>query len=223
MQASVIAKIRNLAPSAANRWTDTFIRSMAHVADLILCEQAEVNWSTHNIALSADAIYFALPSNAIWVSAVLYSEDGTTFNDGVLWPVTINELDQTDPTWPDTSGTRPTHYFILSTPGGEGARIAIYPHMSTVTTEKIRLVYLACRPVNNLTMAALTVPEKIEDIYYVPMTLALMYGAFDTDMAQHYYGRAMQGINLVRGMYANRYDDVFHQDRPASTMGGQLA
>lgn len=223
LQNSVIAKIRNLAPNGANRWTDSFIRSMVHFADMMLCEQAEINWARSDISLTASATYFAVPVSAIWVGAVLYSEDGTTYNDGVLWPVTINELDQTNPTWKDTIGTKPTHYFLLSTPGTSGSRIGIYPKMSAATSQKIRIVCLACRPDNNLLMFATSVPENIEDIYYVPMVMAMLYGGFDTNTANHYLDRAMNGINIIRGMYANRRDDVFSNDSPMSAMGGQLA
>lgn len=221
LQGSVTSKVRGLAPNATNRWTDAFILSMIYVADLILCEQAEVNWATKDIALTNDANYFSIPKDAVWIGAVLFSEDGTTFNDGVLWPTTMNELDQCDEKWKDTGGTKPTHYLLLSTPGTPGGAIVIYPHMNTVTSQAIRIVYLACR--SSSEMSSIVYPEKIEDIYYVPMTLSLMYGGFDSKMAIHYYIRAMNGIKIAKSLYGNRKDDVFHQSRPASPMGGQLA
>lgn len=220
---SVTAKIRNLMPNATYRWTDSFIRSMIHVADLILCEQAGVMWSHKDITLTASATYFAVPTDVVWVGAVSYSTDGTTFNDGVLWPTTFNELDQLDPDWADTTGTKPTHYFLLSTPGTDGARIAIYPKMTSVTAHKIRLHGLLCLPDNNLSFAALTRPEKIEDIYYVPMVLALLYGSFDPDLAKHYWGRAMGAIPVVRSEYNDHRDDAFFMGRPESPAGGQFA
>lgn len=221
--ASVTAKVRNTLPNAGSRWTDSFIRSMIHVADLILREQAEIDWGTTDITLTQDGIYFALPTGCIWVGAVVYSNDGTNFDDGVLWPVTINELDVLDPTWPDTSGTKPTHYFMLSTPGMDSTRIAIYPKMSAVTGEKIRVSYLRAYVDNSLAIDSLTVPNFLEDSFYVPMVLSLLNGSLNPDAALHYWEKAQGGLAVIRARYGSRTDDVFHMDRPASPAGGQLA
>jgi len=213
---SVIAKVRSTAPGTGTRWPDSALQKLVHAADCSISEAAEKAWSTHDISLLADAFYYALPEDVIAVKSVTYSSDGTNFDDGVLLPMTYDKLDGLSLTWMDDRGTQPHHYWLLSCPGVIGySKIGVYRAMSTVTSEQIRVTYLACTPDNNATFEALATPdaEWIEDDIYVPYVLAHMAAPVEPKLAKMYMDRFWKNLPEARIYWQARQSEYPAQMR----------
>jgi len=188
---SVLVKIRDIFPGSSSRWDDTFTKKLIHLADCSIRSKIGSLFAYTDISLLADATYYALPTATVQVLGLLYSEDGTNFDDGVLRSTTYDRLDLVDPTWKDTRGERPSHYWLLSTPGVPGySKFGIYPSLSGPSVEKVRVHFVACLPDNNATFLAQAEPQSaewVEDAVYVPFVAAMMLGGYEQKMALHYW------------------------------------
>ena len=206
---SVTEKVRNLAPDRTNRWDDAFIRKLVHAADCAIKEEAGSSWGSTDIALLDNVAYYTLPTNVVAVGKVEFSLDGTTFDDGLLKPITYKTLDEDlSRTWRDDRGTQPHHYLLLSTPGIHNySKILIWRPVSSVTSETIRVHFTQCYPHNTSDFSDQTVPEEVEDLAYVPYVLALLYAPEDHDQFKDYWFESLDGILRVRTKYGSQYGE----------------
>ena len=203
----VTQKIRDRVPDSAGRWEDSHIRSMLHLADLAIKEEAESYWGTETISLQSGSLYYGLPESIIAVRAVEFSTDGSDY-DYRLKPITYDKLDRVDGNWMNATATIPEHYLLISAPGVEGySRIMIWRPIASVTNETIRLQCLKCFPENNLSFVAATAPGEIQDRLYVPYTLALLYGTIDPRRASSYMEEYGQNVSDVASRYGSRYEE----------------
>jgi hypothetical protein len=220
----VTAKIRALVPESSGRWTDAAIGVLVHQADLMVGEQCDTTWSHTDITLVAGSLYYPLPTSIIGVGAVALGVNGTDFIDGTLFPCTISDLDESDVNWRSTAGTAPTHYSLLGAPGSESSRIMLWPAMSTVTTEKVRVTHLFSTITNNALMIGKSAAPEIQDSVYVPLVLGMMFAPLDAARANLYFRRAFDEMPSVRGGFVSPYSGGMASDTSpgVSRIGGQL-
>lgn len=220
---NVIAKVRLEYPDSASRWSDTFLQKLVHAADCAIREEAEIDWSQTDITLLDGAIYYALPEAAIYVDKVLMGLDGSTFDDGYLETTYYDRLDSLSPTWQDDGGTQPRHYWLLSTPGVPGfSKIGVYPKINSVTSEKIRVIYLACKPNNDAAFGTVASDpnEWIEDMAYVPYVLCHLYAELDPKLSQEYWAMFRSSLPKIRARVQRRqieWPDAMRSGGPSHT------
>ena len=137
----VTERVRTYYRYGSARYDDTHVQKMVHAADCAIREHAEFTYATEDITLQAGTIYYALPSDVIKVCSVLYSSDGTTFDDGVLKPFVLSDLDATYRLWTTNTGGTPEHYSVLGTPGIDSCYLMAWMPMSSTSGEKVRVVH----------------------------------------------------------------------------------
>lgn len=206
----VTSRIRLQYPHSTDVWTDNTIQRAAHMADMIVKEQAETLWAEIEIDLVADAIYYDLPRGCIWVGGAVFASDGATYKDQTLLPTTYEELDAFHPNWHDQRGTKPTRYLLLSAPGVESySKIMLWPALSSRTTETVKVKYLACLPDLNLSMTASQISEWAVDQIYTPLTAAILLGVARPDEAQALIEAALEKMPKLRAEYQSKYGDFW--------------
>jgi hypothetical protein len=220
----VTAKIRNLVPESIGRWSDAALAVLIHQAEMMVGEQCDSDWTTTDISLLQGTLYYPLPKTLIGVGSVTYAENGTDFIDEVLWPCTMRDLDESDRTWRDRSGTHPTHYCLLGAPGGESSRILLWPALAVVTTQKVRVTHLFSYYLNDATLTARVMTHEAQNAVYVPLVLGMMYANIDAARANLYFRNAFDAMGSVRAGFTSPYSGGFPSDIApgVSRLGGQL-
>lgn len=188
----VTDRVKRLVPNYGSRWTDALIQSVVHLADAAVREEAETVWKSHDITLNGGALWYSLPNDVVTVESVMYSIDGTDF-DKPLYPAAFAELDRMSYSWNDDTGISPTYYSLWCAPGtSDYSRIMIWPAVSAATAEKIRVNYLGAYS-DEGALAAVDVPDWVQDRVYVPFVLGVLLRLEDPDRAEdhmaEFYGR----------------------------------
>lgn len=208
--ARTIARLRAKYPESADRWSDADLLKVVHLCDMLVREQCETLWSEVEITLTEGALYYALYTSLIWVGTVQFSLDGTTFKDGVLRQVTLAEMDEADPRWPERTGPEPTLWMPMSMPGVKNySKIMLWPKMTAVTAEKVRVRGLACYPSANISMAAATEERGLIDAIYVPLASAMLTGTIRPDEATRELQKALRAMPEAYGRYQSKNSDWY--------------
>ena len=169
--------------------------------------------------------HYNLPTNMVAIDTVLYSTDGTTFDDGELEPSTIHDFHNDHYKWSELRGVEPGYYALLGCPGASGSKIVVYPALSTVTSNAIRVRYLRCRAEAGTNFLADTAQGWVEDEVYIPHVMAQLHAQRDKRLFRRYWAEYLINVNKLRGASRSRYGETKDSigafgDYPAS--GGQL-
>jgi hypothetical protein len=195
----VVGKVRQMMPDYANRWGDDFIESIVALADSTIREEAETVWMSTDIELNNYALWYSLPNSVVCVSSVQFSRDGVTW-DTELTPISIDELDHTSNSWNDDYGLEPTNYCLWCAPGTSNwARIMLWPAISATSGETVRVNYVGCYPATG-DLAAVDVPDWVQDAVYVPYTMAMLVRNDDPSLASDYlseYSRKLPDVCIA--------------------------
>lgn len=199
----VTSLVRTLNPYHGARWSDSRIERAIHLADLAICEGAEVVWDSHEIELDDGELYYSIPDEIVSVRSVEYSYDGVNY-EAVLTPCTIADLDRRSSTWPDDTGSSPDCYVLPSITGSSAySQIILWRPIASTTGEKIRINYVKCRPeVGDL--AGVSIPDDIQQTVYLPYVLAMLHADDDADTARMYMAEYYRGLEKVRVRYDHR-------------------
>lgn len=201
----VLTKVRLRVPDVANRWSDSDIQKAIHLADLAVKEEGETSWTSQEISLTDDTMYYDLSTSAVAVSAVEFATDGSDY-DYMLRPITYSELDKISHKWQTLTGSIPSHYLLLSAPGTEGyGKIMIWRPIASVSSETIRVWYAQCIPTFGVSMAAATAPAWVQDAVYVPYTLSVLTAKYDPRRAAGFMNAYDEGIAQIRKRYRKEY------------------
>lgn len=205
-----IARLRAKYPESADRWSDADLLKVVHLCDMLVREECETRWAEVEITLAANALYYALDTSLIWIGTVQFSLDGTTFKDGVLRQVTLAEMDEADPRWPERTGPEPTLWMPMSMPGVPNySKIMLWPKMTAVTAEKVRVRGLACYPVANLSLAAALEERALIDAIYVPLAAAMLTGTIRPAEATKELQKALRAMPEAYGRYQSKNADWY--------------
>lgn len=210
----IVARFRVLFPDGRERFTDSFIASLAHAADCVIREECEASWDTYDFSLYPGVLYYQVPEDVLAIKAVRFSRNGTTFNDGVLSGTSYDDLDRFDVKWVDRQGTDPTHYLVSSAPGvpldtgpgGTGySKILIWRPTAAATGQKIRIEYLSYHEANDSGFTAETARSDLIDLVYLPYILAAVYASVDLNMFVENWRKYREGIPRARAIFSSRY------------------
>lgn len=204
---ATIAKVRSMFPESAAAWSDATVQSVIYMADLLVKERAESTWMTATITLQQDGLYYDLPETVIWLGAVSFGRDGSTFKDGTLVAATMAEMDATVLDWENTKSTKPTRYILLSTPGIVGySKIILWPAMSSATVEKVKLEFIGCYA-KNLSFAAQTCEQWVVDDIYGPLVSSMLIASRDQNQAAYLRDNALGEIPRLFAQSHSKYGD----------------
>ena len=208
LRSEVIEQVRLLEPDSATRWPTATLNSVVHWADCLIKEEAPLWCSHENISLVADTTYYDLDEKAVQVVGVDWLQDGSSI-DGPLSPTTTRELDCKSLSWRDEAGSEPEAYFLYSTPGiKDQAQIGIYPRLSSVDSEKIRVYIQACvASPGDSELTPLADDLALRDVY-APLVLAILLPPMDEKMAAYYFGQYRKNVERLRQRYANEYPSL---------------
>jgi hypothetical protein len=186
------------------------------MADLAICEAAEVEWASYVIELNDGEMYYTLPSDIISVRTVEYSFDGVTY-EKVLTPATLEDLDRISIGWQDDTGSDPSLYVLLSAPGsGDNSQILVWRPVASTSGEKIRINYTKCRE-NVSSLASVTAPNDIMETVYLPYVLSILFTDEDMELANMYMGQFQRGLSRLKVRYNHRTQE---RVEALSDMGG---
>jgi hypothetical protein len=212
----VTSMVRTMAPGHDDRWSDARIYRTIHMADLAICEAAEVEWASYVIELNDGEMYYTLPSDIISVRTVEYSFDGVTY-EKVLTPATLEDLDRISIGWQDDTGSDPSLYVLLSAPGsGDNSQILVWRPVASTSGEKIRINYTKCRE-NVSSLASVTAPNDIMETVYLPYVLSILFTDEDMELANMYMGQFQRGLSRLKVRYNHRTQE---RVEALSDMGG---
>ena len=204
---ATIAKVRSMFPESAAAWSPATVQSVIYMADLLVKERAESTWMTATITLQQDGLYYDLPEYVIWLGAVSFGRDGSTFKDGTLVATTMAEMDATVIDWENTKATKPTRYILLSTPGIINySKIILWPAMSAVSAEKVRLEFIGCYA-KNLSFVAQMCEQWVVDDIYGPLVASMLIASRDQNQAAYLRDRALGEIPRLFAQSHSKYGD----------------
>lgn len=207
--ASTIAKIRSMYPESADAWSDAIITNAIYMVDLLTKERAESMWDSYDITLQENGLYYDLPERIIWMGAVSFGIDGSTFKDGMLTRSTLADMDEKKIDWENQKGSKPTEYVLLSTPGiRDYSKIILWPAMSSVTAQKVRLEYIACYNQDLSFLSQQCDQWVVEDIY-APMVAALLAASRDVDRAGGLFTAAVAATSRLFTQSRAKYGDFY--------------
>lgn len=207
--AATLAKVRRMFPESAGAWSDATVQSAIYMADLLVKERAESTWMTQDLTLVQDGLYYDLPESVIWLGAVTYGRDGSTFKDGALAATTLADMDERIPNWETMKSMKPTHYILLSAPGIVNySKIILWPAMASRTTEKVRLEYIGCYAYN-LSFVAQTCEQWVVDDIYGPLVASMLIASREPDRAADLYARALAQIPRLFAESHSKYGDFY--------------
>jgi hypothetical protein len=199
----VTSMVRTLAPGHDDRWSDARIENTIHLADLAICEAAEVVWASYEIDLNDGAMYYALPDEVVAVRTVEYSYDGINY-EAVLTPISLDDLDRISTTWQDDSGVGPQYYVLLSAPGTPGySQILLWRPVASTSGEKIRINYVKCRP-DASDLSGVEMPNDIMETVYLPYVLAVLFSEEDPALSEGYMAEFNRGLWRLATRYNHR-------------------
>ena len=211
----VIAGVRTYLPDGAERYSDSFLTSLAHAADCVIKDECETLWDDYSFSLYPGVSYYDVPEDVIAVRNVRFSKDGSTFNDGVLTGTSFNDLDNFDIRWKQRRGVEPSHYMLLSAPGvptdtGPGetgySKILIWRPLSAVTTQKIKLEYLAYfTSADHLSFLVQEERAEVIDAAYVPYIMAAIYANVSVEQYVQWWQKYREGVRKTRSIYLSKY------------------
>jgi len=209
----VISRVRALHPDSEGRFSDTLLSSYANAADSLVRERTGMSVTHTDIALLPNVIYYALPSDAIAIKDVLWSSDGGSFDEGILNPMTFRDLDDRTRFWKSDTGSRPEWYGILGTPGAPGCYIMVWRPV-TDEGQEIRVVY---RTKNTSDLSGRHI-----DLAILPYVMSLIYAQDDEDLFNYWFGKYLEGVEILAGEYRNRHGDSMGGPHSVSMSGGNL-
>lgn len=185
-----IARVRALLPVNESRFSDTLLTQYANAADSLVRERARLTLSEKDITLLPSVVYYGLPSDVIEVKEVLYSSDGTNFDDGVLAAASFRDLDDNARFWKDETADRPYWYGILGTPGTAGCYLYIWRPISTAGGA-IRVVYSGTSTDD--------MPTRYIDDAVLPYVMSLIYAQDDPELFKYWFGKFVVGLDKLSG------------------------
>jgi len=204
---TVTERVRTYYPYGSTRYTDPEIQEMVHAADCAIREKTECTHGTVDIPLQANTLWYSLSSDVVRVRSVLYSTDGTTFDDGVLKACSLRDLDSTYRLWTSNRGGTPEHFSVLGTPGVSSCYLLVWMPLTAVSDQTVRVEYSKCYPTNNSAFTALDdIDDKMIDACYVPHVLSQMY-AMQSDgnrNFQSYWLEYLAGAERYRSLFASK-------------------
>lgn len=198
-------KLRDILPGQIGvTWPTGTVNSLIMAADAATKERTQSWFVTEEISLEADEDTYDLGSSFISIKSVEYAADGTTYN-GYLTPVTPEDLDKINYRWRADTGTEPEYFFLLGAPGLQadqtyhenGSQIVIYPKLSSVTAQKIK--------VKGFGIGATTdyVPDEVLDLCHVPYVAAMLTFHENNKLGSHYWSEFKRGCEIVTARYFN--------------------
>jgi len=186
------------------QWSDTYIETLCLAAAHAAAERIGYQWVTQTINLVNDQHEYALGSTFVDVKTVLYSRDGTTFDDWIS-PVSMQKLDRSWHRWRQDRGT-PGYYVLLSAPGlqdvstqGISAKIMIYPADSSVGSSKIKVSGVG------IATATSNVPDGVQERVHVPYVMAILRAVQDPGEAKMWYEKYLYEADKMRGRFITPY------------------
>jgi hypothetical protein len=209
----VLAKLQKRLPNqiGTNRqWTTTYISSLTLAAAHAAEERIGMTWVSSAISLTNGANEYAVPTTFIEVVSVEFSLDGTTYTRH-LDACTLDDLDGLSMTWRDDTGSEPTRYALLSTPGTQGvaspqgARIIIHRKLATAGSAKIRLNGWG------IGTAATTVPDDVQERVLVPYIMAILRAEHDVREAKWHYDKFISACDEIKGRFIAPYAEQPHR------------
>ena len=204
VQAGVLEKLNDLVPGQIGdglRWETAFVESLITLASQIAWERIGMNHGSEVIDLVADQYEYDLDTKFITVDRVEYSSIGgvSPEYDDYLEASTLNHFDGISPSWRNTGGVRPEYYALLSAPGTPNSQIFVYPSLSAVGDEKIRVT-------GKVIGTSLTgVSDDVQDQFIVPYVLGLMYVNKSQELGRRYMAQANAGRHELEVKYTNEY------------------
>lgn len=206
---STIAKIRSMYPESVSAWPDATLQNAVYMADLLVKERAESMWRTGTIPLVANGLYYALPETCIWLGAVSFGRDGSTFKNGTLSPTTLADLDEHIPDWENYQSSKPTHYVLLSAPGiKEYSKIILWPAMSSANGEAVQIEYIGCHNKDALFWGQASDQWVVDDIY-APIVAAFMVSGRDPQRAADLFSEGMAACSRLFEQSRAKYGDFY--------------
>ena len=209
----VISRVRALHPDSEGRFSDTLLSSYANAADSLVRERTGMSLTTADVTLLPNVIYYGLPSDAIAIKDVLWSTDGTSFDEGILQPITFRDLDDRTRFWKNDTGSRPEWYGILGTPGAPGCYIMVWRPV-TVEGQVIRVIY---KTTNTSELSGRHI-----DLSVLPYVMSLIYAQDDEDLFNYWFGKYQQGVETLYDEYASRHGNSMGGPHSVSMSGGNL-
>jgi len=212
----VLAKVKYLLPDqigANKRWTEQTVNAYIVAADRAVRERCAILQHEQEITLQSADHGYNLDTAFVNIDFVEFSEDGTNY-DWRLKPARMSDFDEIAPNWRDISGSRPDLYCIISTPGTQPlasedpapAQIIIYPYVSTVSGEKIKVSGSGVIE-SEAAMASALVADDVQKKCHVPYVLALLYSVADPDKSAAKWREFLAGVEAVHDRFISEYMD----------------
>jgi len=193
------------------RWSDDDINDVTHWADCAIREATEFDIETQSIDLTDGENYYDLDDSVVAVLRVQCAIDGTNI-DHTLVPKMIHEIDAIQSNWQTTTGSYPSCYSLISTPGMDDSvsQILIWPTVATATAEALKVDYVYACPVDTgdeweHADTGAHAPRDVIENLHVPYTLAVLYGTIDPAQAATYLREYDTNLRKLRGRLLRRY------------------
>lgn len=197
----VIPKLRVYYPNSELRYTDEDLTDLVHAADCFVKEMAPIKHNDYTIELLAGVSYYILPSNVVSVMGVRYTSTGGSVK--TLFPITIRELDDQNPSW-NTSTGDPRHYSLKTCPGTVGSYIMLFPPGSGSIAVSYASYYPADTVEGLAEFAASEVDTWIIDTVYVPYILTMIFAGENPGKFQIYMQKFLSGMSDVQAHFTSK-------------------
>jgi hypothetical protein len=205
----VIDRIRAILPDSEDRFSDDLLGKYVSWALAVVSAKTSVLVGAEDVTLIPGVSYYVLPPSLIKVKEVLYAKDGTTFTDGVLFPVTFDELDALSCNWPQESG-EPENFIIFGCPGTTKCYLMIY-RKNQSADEKLRV---------RGPVIATDVDKRHTDRVVLPYVMALIYAQDEFRLWKFWYSRYLQGVKSMTAECGNRSSDTLGGPHGVPMSGG---
>lgn len=190
-----ISRVRAILPDSESRFSDALLTQYATMADSLVRERTGMTMTYYDISLTPRTIYYGLPSDVIQIKGVLYSGDGTTFDDGTLNPVSFRDLDEVARFWKDETGSRPEYFGVLGTPGTPGCYLFIWRPVVD-TGKAIRVNYLGT--------SSSDMESRYIDLAVLPYVMSLIYAQDDFRLFNYWFGKYQDGVEKISREFSGR-------------------
>ena len=209
--AGVKAQLQDLLPGQIGtnkQWSDSYIEGVIMLADAAARERCGTFVTTQVISLVANQHTYDLDSALIAIEGVEFSSDGANYDDHLI-PATLADNDNVSAAWRDTRSSRPEFYSLLCAVGvpetdtgdSNGSQITIYPALSSVTAETIKVIG------TGLGTTTTNVPVDVQSKVYVPFVLAFLFGNKEPARALAHWDEFQRGCDYTKARFGNRYTE----------------